>query len=83
MEIEANMFCLLLEINQLFEIKLLQKHWTAVLYFAKSLLFNFNFFTTLLYSVILQNWRGTHLWSNYRMSQYFDVVALNQSFYLH
>lgn len=58
MEIEANMFCLLLEINQLFEIKLLQKYWTAVLYFPKSLLFNFNFFTTLLHSVILQNWRG-------------------------
>lgn len=55
MEIEANVFCLLLEINQLFEIKLLQKCWTAVLYFAKSLLFNFNFFTTLLHSVILQD----------------------------
>lgn len=57
-EIEANMFCLLLEINQLFETKLLQKCWTAVLYFAKSLLFNFDIFSTLLHSVILQNSRG-------------------------
>lgn len=49
------MFCLLLEINQLFKIKLLQKCWTAVLYFAKSFLFSFNFLTTLVHSVTLQN----------------------------
>lgn len=46
------MFCLLLEINQLFKIKLMQKVWRGVPYFAKNLLFNFHFPSILLHSVI-------------------------------
>lgn len=49
------MFCLPLEINQLFKIKLMQEGWTEVLYFAKNLLFNFHFSCILLCTVISQN----------------------------
>lgn len=84
MKIKANILCLLLEINQLFEIKLMHEGWIEVLHFAKNFLFNFH--SLLLCSKLLfcrtEN-TGTHLWSDYQMSRYFDVVRLNPPFYLH
>lgn len=61
MKIEANMFCLLMEINQLSEIKLMQEGWTEVLYFATNLVFNFHFPSILLCTVILQNWKDWYI----------------------
>jgi len=52
---DGGQLCLLLEINQLFKIKLMQEGWTEVLYFAEKLLFNFHFSSFLVCALTLQN----------------------------